>query len=168
MPKRTPAPSAPDVGAPPVADPVADPPGRAGRGLQGPECRGHPRPLQAQVDRRGPLHREELAQVKEMAGNPNLPTDRDLIDRVVRGLAARLTDRRSIQSLLEGPPHEAPKADPAKKGAAAKRSGGDGGKAIQTATTNLLEPIFLARGSQERRLPRRTTGGASTTSCRRS
>lgn len=93
-----------------------------------------------------PFTNQDLLRVKEMASNPNLPADRTLIDRVVRGLAAQLTDRNSIQSLLEGPPEEAPKAEPAKKGAPVKKRTGDGGKGIQTATTNLLEPIFIARG----------------------
>jgi hypothetical protein len=92
----------------------------------------------------------EILRVKEMAGNPNLPADRALIDRVVRGLAGRLTDRKSIQSLLEAPKGEAPKA--AAKGeakaAARKKPEGDGGKGIQEATSNLLEPIFLARGAK--------------------
>ncbi len=83
----------------------------------------------------------EIRRVKEMAGNPNMNADRALIDRVVRGLAARLADRKSIQSLLESPNQPA--------GAAPKKKPeGDGGKAIQQATTDLLEPIFLARSSK--------------------
>jgi hypothetical protein len=141
------APGAPDVnpGAP-VADPVQtrrvspievfkDPNAEAILDI------GNLRPLPP-----APFNDADLNQVKEWARNPNLQADRTLIDRVVRGLAARLTDRKSIQSLLEGPPQEAPRADTAKKGAAVKKPQGDGGKFIQNATTDLLEPIYLARG----------------------
>jgi hypothetical protein len=94
-----------------------------------------------------PFTNEDLLRVKDMAQNINLQPDRSLIDRVVKGLAAKLTDRNSIKSLLEEPPvEEAPKGDVPKKGAAVKKREGDGGKAIQKATTDLLEPIFIARG----------------------
>jgi hypothetical protein len=93
-----------------------------------------------------PFTNEDVLRVKEMAQNPNLPVDRSLIDRVVRGLAARLTDKKSIQSLLEEPEEPVTKGDVPKKGAAVKKREGDGGKAIQAATANLLEPIFIARG----------------------
>lgn len=95
-----------------------------------------------------PFTPEDLINLKDMASNPNRPVNKPLIDLVVKGLAAKLTDRASIQSLLEGPPEEAPKGDAAKKGAPApKKRTGDGGKAIQKATTDLLEPIFMARGA---------------------
>ncbi len=58
----------------------------------------------------------DVLKVKELAGQPNLPIDRTLIDKVVRGLAAQLTDRGSIQSLLEEPEEESDNA-PAAKGA---------------------------------------------------
>ncbi len=83
--------------------------------------------------------------VYEMAQNPNLPIKRTLIDQVVRGLTARLTDRKSVESLLEEP-EDPPKGDVPKKGAPVKKKDGDGGKGIQMATTYLLEPIFIARG----------------------
>ena len=58
---------------------------------------------------------------------------------MVEGLAAQLTDQKNIQSLRRahrrGEPEEG-----------RKKPEGDGGKAIQAATTDLLEPIFLARG----------------------
>ncbi len=94
-----------------------------------------------------PFSNQDLLRVKEMAQSPNNRIDTTLIDRVVRGLAAQLTDRRSIQSLLEGPTTTA-LPQPGKKAAAAKKPEGDGGKTIQTATKNLLEPIFTARGAK--------------------
>jgi hypothetical protein len=102
----------------------------------------------------------EILQVQEMANNPNVQANPALIDRVVRGLAAQLTDRKSIESLLEEPEDEpaakgaaAPKAAAGKgaagKGAAAKPASpkGDAGRAIQTATSYLLDPIFKAQGA---------------------
>ena len=96
-----------------------------------------------------PLDPTDILRVKEMAENPNIPPDRALIDRVVRGLAAQLTDRKSIQSLLEEPDDNQPE----EKGAAAKKKAapsakGDAGRAIQLATSNLLDPIFKAQGTK--------------------
>src|SRR5262249_35583641 len=68
-----------------------------------------------------PFNNQDLLTVKGMAANPNLPPNKLLIDQVVKGLAAKLTDKKSVQSLLEGPPEEAPKAD-AKKGSAARKA----------------------------------------------
>jgi hypothetical protein len=96
-----------------------------------------------------PFTNQDVLSVKDMASNPNRQLNRSLIDQVVKGLAAKLTDRKSVQSLLEGPPEEAPKGADLKKGAAVKKApAGDGGKAIQQATTDLLEPIFLAKGAK--------------------
>lgn len=96
---------------------------------------------------------EDLVLVKDMAGNPNTPVDSAVIDRVVRGLAASLTDRKSIQALLEEPEPDPVKAPVAtKKGAAARRKQhpeSDGGKAIEKATADLLEPIYRARGAKK-------------------
>ncbi len=90
----------------------------------------------------------EVLQVKEMAANPNVTINRALVERVVRGLAANLTDKKSIQSLLEEPDPDPAKAPPAKKGAVPKKkTDTDGGKAIQAATADLLEPIYRARAS---------------------
>ncbi len=96
-----------------------------------------------------PLDPTDILRVKEMAENPNIPPDSALIDRVVRGLAAQLTDRKSIQSLLEEPDDNQPE----EKGAAAKKKAapsakGDAGRAIQLATSNLLDPIFKAQGTK--------------------
>lgn len=93
-----------------------------------------------------PFTNEDLLKVKEMASNPNLQPNKLLIDQVVKGLAAKLTDRKSVQALLEGPPEEAPPGQPGKKAAAKKAPTSDGGKAIEKATVDLLEPIRVARG----------------------
>lgn len=93
-----------------------------------------------------PFNDADRLRVYEMAQNPNLPVNRVLIDQVVKGLAARLTDKKSIQSLLEEPEDPPAKGDVPKKGAAPKKREGDGGKGIQVATTYLLEPIFMAKG----------------------
>jgi hypothetical protein len=104
----------------------------------------HLRPLSA-----APYTNEDILKVKEQASNPNLQPDRQLIDRVVRGLAAKLTDKKSIQALLTEPEPEPPQNQPAKKGAAPKKKADDdGGQAIEKVTVDLLEPIFLSRGSK--------------------
>jgi hypothetical protein len=94
-----------------------------------------------------PVTPTDVARVQEMAKNPNARLDSAVIDQVVKGLAAQLTDKKSIQSLLEEPDDQPPPA-----GAAAKKAGapakGDAGRAIQTATTALLEPIFMAQATQ--------------------
>jgi hypothetical protein len=98
------------------------------------------------------ITQNEILQVKEQAGNPNMSPNRALIDRVVRGLAAKLTDRKSIESLLEESKDEAPKETVAKatapKAAPRRRPEGDGGKVIQEATDNLLEPIYMAQAAK--------------------
>jgi hypothetical protein len=96
-----------------------------------------------------PFTQNDILRVREQAENPNLKPDRVLIDRVVRGLAAQLTDKKAIQNLLITPPEELPKDEPAKKGAPPKKkSDNDGGQAIEQTTLNLLEPIFKARGNK--------------------
>ena len=95
-----------------------------------------------------PFNHQDYVQVCEQAKNPNLQPDRTLIDRVVRGLAAQLTDAKSIQSILDGPIEEAPKNAAGKAKAAPNKRQGDGGKTIQTATVSLLEPVFLARAEK--------------------
>lgn len=95
-----------------------------------------------------PFSNQDLLRVKEMAQSPNARIDTTLIDRVVRGLAAQLTDRRSIQSLLAGPTTTALPEPGKKKSTAPRKPEGDGGKAIQSATKNLLEPVFTARAAR--------------------
>jgi hypothetical protein len=81
---------------------------------------------------RGPLITPaEIAQVKGMAANPNETPDRTLIEKMIQGLAAQLTDHRNIQALINPPPNMKPDAPVA--------------HAIQDATSNLLEPLFLAQ-----------------------
>ena len=61
-----------------------------------------------------PFTPTELLSVKEMAGNKNIPPDPQLINRVVKGLAAKLTDRAGIQALVEMPEDDAVPAGAAK------------------------------------------------------
>jgi hypothetical protein len=99
-----------------------------------------------------PVNPTDILKVKEMAGNPNITPNTDLINQVVRGLAAQLTDRKSIQSLLEEPEEEpAGNGNAPKKGAPPPKAapkGGDAGHAIQVTTSNLLDPIFTAQGAK--------------------
>ena len=86
-----------------------------------------------------------------MAGNKNAALDRTIIDRVVKGLAAKLTDKAGILALID----DARRRSDARgrsstrplsrrhRRQAAKRS--EAAKAIPEATANLLEPIFVAR-----------------------
>ena len=92
----------------------------------------------------------EMAQIRDQAGNPNLTFNRQLMDKVVRGLVGQLTDKKNIQELLEGPRRRVPprKSSPRRPGPRRASREGDGGKAIEEATADLLEPIFRARGSK--------------------
>ncbi len=76
---------------------------------------------------------EDIMTVKGMASNPNEIPDRAKIERVVQSLAAELTDHRNIQALIEPSPGK-PNPQVA--------------QAIQNATTNLLEPLFLAQSAK--------------------
>lgn len=84
----------------------------------------------------------EVQLVNEMAATPNLNFNRALVERVVKGLAARLTDRKSIQELLEEPDPE--KAADAKKKAEPREPG----RTVEQATLDLLTPLFKARAAQ--------------------
>ena len=70
-----------------------------------------------------------------------------MINRVVKGLAAKLTDRAGIQALIEMPDDE-PKPEVAvakganKKAEAEATARSEAAKAIPEATSNLLEPFF--------------------------
>jgi hypothetical protein len=100
-----------------------------------------------------PFTESDRLTVLEMAGNKNSNVDPSVIDRVVRGLAAKLTDKAAIQALLTIPDEPPPpaNANPAalKKAQAAfqaaAQAASDGAKAIPDATANLLEPMFRAR-----------------------
>ena len=80
-----------------------------------------------------PVTPDEIMAVKGMASNPNEIPDRPKIERVVQSLAAELTDHRNIQALIDPSPG---KSNPAVA------------QAIQNATTNLVEPLFLAQSAK--------------------
>ena len=101
-----------------------------------------------------PFTPTELLELKQMAANKNIPPDPQLINRVVKGLAAKLTDRAGIQALIEMPDEEAPPAgaakDAIKKANVAEAARSEAAKAIPQATADLLEPLFKARGVENR------------------
>jgi hypothetical protein len=74
----------------------------------------------------------DILSVQEMAGNVNATIDRTLVERVVTGLTAKLTNHQYIQALIEPPPKV---SDEVSRG-------------IQDATTNLLQPLFLAQSAK--------------------
>ena len=73
----------------------------------------------------------DVEAVKASAGNPNAAVDPTVIRRMVDGMVAQLTDTKNIQALIDPSPGTA-------MGAPVMR-------AIEEATTNLLEPIYAAR-----------------------
>jgi len=73
----------------------------------------------------------DIAAVQAMAGNPNAPVDPTVIRRMVDGMVAQLTDTKNIQALIDPPPGTAPSAPVM--------------RAIEEATSNLLEPLYIAR-----------------------
>jgi hypothetical protein len=90
--------------------------------------------------------------VLDWAGNKNAAVDRAIVDRVVKGLAAKLTDKAGIQALIEIPEEEVKPVGEVNKAAlkkaeeaAAARS--EAAKAIPDFTAKLLEPIFVARSA---------------------
>ena len=103
----------------------------------------------------------DVLTVEDMAGNKLVPIDQPLIDRVVKGLAAKLTDRALIQALIETPEEEVKpvpvgpldkvakdalkKAEKKADAEAAARA--DAAKQIPTVTKHLLEPLFIARNA---------------------
>ncbi len=90
--------------------------------------------------------------VLDWAGNKNAAVDRATVDRVVRGLAAKLTDKASIQALIEMPVDDPklqgniPKAVLKQQNQAAAAQA-EAARAIPTCTAQLLEPIFAARSA---------------------
>jgi hypothetical protein len=76
----------------------------------------------------------DLPQVKEMSQSPTMPVDQTVIRRLVGGMVSQLTDTRNIQALIDPPPG-LPPASPAVR-------------AIEDATTNLMEPLFVARANK--------------------
>ena len=69
-----------------------------------------------------------------MAQDVNATVDRDLINRVVDAMAAKLTDHANIQALVDPPAGQNPNAATS--------------KAIQEATAALLEPLFAAKAAK--------------------
>ena len=79
-----------------------------------------------------PFTPTDVLTVKEMAGNKNATIDPALIDRVVRGLAAKLTEKAAIQSLIEMPEEVVkPSAGGALDKAAAKKAAAAAAAAAQ-------------------------------------
>ena len=109
----------------------------------------------------------ELAQVKEMAANPNVGFDRPIVDRVVRGLAARLTEKKNIQALLETP-EEDPKAAVPKKGAAPKKPEGGRRQGHRGGDHGTSSSRSFVPGGPRTTHSCRATGGSSTSTCPRS
>ncbi len=79
----------------------------------------------------------DVAAVQGMAGAVNGAVDSTVIRRVVDGMVAQLTDTKNIQAVIDPAPGTAP-------GAPAMR-------AIEDATKTLIEPIYMARASQNTR-----------------
>jgi hypothetical protein len=77
----------------------------------------------------------DLQELNGMAGG-STAVDLALVNRVVDAMVSKLTDHSNIQALIDPPQKLSPSA-PANR-------------AIQDATTALLEPIFLARGAVPR------------------
>jgi hypothetical protein len=97
----------------------------------------------------------EILLVKDMAGNINVSVEVPLIDRVVRGLAAKLTDPKGIKALIEPPPelvipenaNKAARKKAEREMATKMEANAEAAKEIPKATANLLEPLFRARAS---------------------
>jgi hypothetical protein len=80
---------------------------------------------------------EDIAAVKTMAQTPSMPVDSTTIRRMVNGMVNQLTETRNIQGLIDPPPGQ--------------RSNSETAVAIERATANLLEPIFVARANRSTR-----------------
>jgi len=79
----------------------------------------------------------DVAAVQGMAGNPNAAVDPTVIRRMVDGMVAQLTDTKNIQALIDPPP-QMPMSSPTMR-------------AIEEATANLLEPLYVARAVKNTR-----------------
>ncbi len=75
----------------------------------------------------------EILELNAMAGGVSV-VNTTLIDRVVDAMAAKLTDHANIQALIDPPDKQSPSAPVA--------------RAIDEATRDLLEPIYLARSAK--------------------
>jgi hypothetical protein len=78
-----------------------------------------------------PAQQNDILQLNAMAGGADANIEKALIDRVVDAMASKLTDHANIQALID-PPAKLSANSPTVR-------------AIQEATSVLLEPIFLAR-----------------------
>jgi hypothetical protein len=76
-----------------------------------------------------PVAQGDINALKAMAGDINANIDTALIERVVDAMASKLTDHANLQALIDPPARPSPTA----------------ARAIQEATTSLLEPVFLAK-----------------------
>jgi hypothetical protein len=79
----------------------------------------------------------DVEAVKGMAGNPYAAVDPTVIRRMVDGMVAQLTDTKNIQALIDPPP-QLPASSPTMR-------------AIEEATANLLEPLYMARAVKNTR-----------------
>lgn len=79
----------------------------------------------------------DVEAVKGMAGNPIAAVDPTVIRRMVEGMVAQLTETKNIQALIDPPPN-LPAGSPAMR-------------AIDEATANLLEPLYMARAVKNTR-----------------
>jgi hypothetical protein len=89
-------------------------------------------PIRNRIHERG-----DIEAVKGMAQDPAAPIDQTQIRRVVDSMVAQLTDTRNIQALIDPPPDQKPTAPTV--------------RAIEDATTTLLEPLFVARANKNTR-----------------
>ena len=76
-----------------------------------------------------------------MAGDPNVPIDPVVVRRMVEGMVSQLTETKNIQALIDPPVGQNPNAPVV--------------RAIEDATTNLLEPLFMARAAKNPQVPGR-------------
>jgi hypothetical protein len=76
----------------------------------------------------------ETDAVRAMAGDPNVPIDKNMINRVVDAMISKLTDHQNIAAVVNPP--------------ANLKMNSPQNRAINEATTTLLEPIFLARSAK--------------------
>ncbi|MGP0070186.1 MAG: hypothetical protein ACLQGP_42130 [Isosphaeraceae bacterium] len=103
-----------------------------------------------------PYTQVDLLSVEEWAGNKNAALERPVIDRVVRGLAAKLTDKANILALIEvpeevakpvvdGPVNKVEQKKAAAQAEAKAAAQAAAAKEIPDVTAHLLKPIFIAR-----------------------
>ncbi len=88
-----------------------------------PEIRATRMPSQAEID-----------QVKQMAGSPLVAVDQTVMQNVVNGMIAQLTNTKNIQAVIDPNDKTNPNSSTA--------------RAIQESTQHLLEPIFMARNAK--------------------